>query len=86
MKTTSFEDANYLEWKEIAVKSLRGKPFEELITKTPEGIDLQPLYIGGQLDNTNTIATIRDAKQQPGWIVAQQPYATDGQSFCCRAY
>ena len=66
---------NYLEWKEIAVKSLRGKPFEKLITKTPEGIDLQPLYIGEQLDDTETISTIREAKQQTGWIVAQQQYA-----------
>ena len=47
MKTTSFEDVNYVKWKEVAVKSLRGKPFEKLITKTTEGIDLQPLYIGG---------------------------------------
>ena len=81
MKTTSFEDVNYIEWKEVAVKSLKGKPFEKLFTKTPEGIDLQPLYIGGQQDNSTTIATIRDAKKQPGWIVAQQQYATDGQSF-----
>ncbi|WP_172369206.1 methylmalonyl-CoA mutase family protein [Sporosarcina jiandibaonis] len=81
MRTTNFEDRNYLEWKEVAVKSLRGKPFEELITKTPEGIDLQPLYVEEQLDNTNTIDTIRQAKKQPGWIVAQQQYAADGQSF-----
>ncbi len=81
MKSTSFEDVDYLEWKEVAVKSLRGKPFEELITKTPEGIDLQPIYVEEQFHNTNTIATIREAKHQPGWIVAQQPYATDGQSF-----
>lgn len=81
MKTTNFEDRNYLEWKEVAVKSLRGKPFEELITKTPEGIDLQPLYVEEQLDNSTTIDTIRQAKKQPGWIVAQQQYATDGKSF-----
>ncbi|QUW22301.1 methylmalonyl-CoA mutase [Sporosarcina sp. Marseille-Q4063] len=81
MRTTNFEDRNYLEWKEVAVKSLRGKPFEELITKTPEGIDLQPLYIGDQLDNISAIATIREAKQQTGWIVAQQQYALDAKSF-----
>ena len=39
MKTTAFEETNYVEWKEIAVKSLKGMPFEKLITKTPEGID-----------------------------------------------
>jgi methylmalonyl-CoA mutase len=81
MKTTNFDDRNYLEWKEVAVKSLRGKPFEELITKTPEGIDLQPLYVEGQLDNSTTIDTIRQAKKQPGWIVAQQQYVADGKSF-----
>jgi methylmalonyl-CoA mutase len=81
MKTTNFDDRNYLEWKEVAVKSLRGKPFEELITKTPEGIDLQPLYVEEQLDNSTTIDTIRQAKKQPGWIVAQQQYVADGKSF-----
>jgi methylmalonyl-CoA mutase len=81
MRTTIFDDRNYLEWKEVAVKSLRGKPFEELITKTPEGIDLQPLYVEDQLDNSTTLDTIRQAKKQPGWIVAQQQYATDGKSF-----
>ena len=82
MKSSSFEDVDYLEWKEVAVKSLKGgKPFEELITKTMEGIDLQPLYIDGGLENTSTIATIREAKKQPGWIVAQQQYALNAKTF-----
>ena len=81
MKTTTFEDVNYSEWKEVAVQSLKGKPFEKLITKTPEGIDLQPLYVKEEADYTAMISTIRAAKKQPGWVVAQHQYAEDGQSF-----
>ena len=80
MKTTTFDESNYLEWQKVAVKSLRGLPFEKLITKTIEGIDLQPLYTSDDAF-TETIATIRAAKQQADWIVAQPQYATDAQAF-----
>ena len=44
MKTTTFEKVDYEQWKETASASLKGKPFDQLITKIIEGIDLQPLY------------------------------------------
>lgn len=80
MKKTNFAESNYIEWQEIAEKSLRGLPFEKLITKTIEGIDLQPLYTS---DNKfdETIATIRAAKQQADWIIAQPQYAEDTKIF-----
>ncbi|HHY73119.1 MAG TPA: methylmalonyl-CoA mutase [Bacillus bacterium] len=33
------------EWKETAEQSLKGKPFETLLTNTYEGIQLKPLYV-----------------------------------------
>ena len=40
-----FPIPSYEEWKKEAVDSLKGAPFEKkLITKTPEGIDIQPIY------------------------------------------
>lgn len=80
MKTTTFAESNYLEWQEVAVKSLRGLPFEKLITKTIEGIDLQPLYTTDET-YTETIATIRAGKQQADWIVAQPQYVRDAKTF-----
>ena len=87
MKTTTFEKVDYEQWKETASKSLKGKPFEQLITKTIEGIDLQPLYTEEALVKradgalAQTIASIRESKQGTGWIVAQQQYAADGKEF-----
>ena len=79
MQTTTFDKAGFEQWKEVAVQSLKGKPFDSLITKTIEGIDLQPLYTQESLAKRAQL--IRAAKKETGWIVAQQPYATDGQQF-----
>jgi len=79
MQTTTFATAGFEQWKEAAIQSLKGKPFDSLITKTIEGIDLQPLYTQESLAKLGE--PIRATKQETGWIVAQQPYATDGQQF-----
>lgn len=38
------EKPDVSKWKELATKELRGKPLEDLTWKTPEGIDVKPLY------------------------------------------
>jgi len=81
MKATTFESVTYSDWKEVAEKSLRGMPFDKLITKTVEGIDLQPLYTGEQEDLAQTLASIRGDKEQAGWIIAQPQYASDAKTF-----
>lgn len=42
-------------WEELATKQLRGKPLESLIKKTPEGIDVKPLYTAKDLENVEFI-------------------------------
>lgn len=79
MKTTTFGTAGFEQWKEAAVLSMKGKPFDSLVTKTIEGIDLQPLYTQESL--AKRAQPIRAAKKETGWIVAQQSYATDGKQF-----
>lgn len=79
MKTTTFDEAGFEQWKEAAVLSLKGKPYDSLITKTIEGIELQPLYTQESL--AKHAKPIRAAKKETGWIVAQQAYAVDGQQF-----
>lgn len=44
MQQTTFPVPNYETWKLEAEKSLKGKPFEKLLTNTYERITLQPLY------------------------------------------
>lgn len=39
-----FSSPSYQEWQEAAVASLKGAPFEKLLSKTYEGITLQPIY------------------------------------------
>lgn len=41
---SEFPIPTYDDWRKIAEKSLKGGSFEKLITRTYEGIDLQPLY------------------------------------------
>ncbi len=79
MQTTTFDKAGFEQWKVAAVQSLKGKPFDSLITKTIEGIDLQPLYTQESL--AKRPQTSRASKKATGWIVAQQPYAEDGKQF-----
>lgn len=76
MKSTTFEQVDFEQWKEEAVRSLKGKPLESLMTKTLEGIDLQPLYT-----RESFIEGVRVTKQQTGWLIAQQTHATNGQQF-----
>src|SRR5699024_12115778 len=87
MKETTFPRVNDEEWQEAAVASLRGLPFEKLITKTVEGIDIAPLYTKEmaekQLANKQDamLETIRQGMDSPSWTIAQRDYATDGEAF-----
>lgn len=44
-KFCEFPFPDMQEWKETAEQSLKGKPFESLMTNTYEGIQLKPLYV-----------------------------------------
>ncbi len=46
------------QWKELAEKQLRGKPLEELTKKTPEGIDIKPLYTSKDLESVEFMDTL----------------------------
>jgi methylmalonyl-CoA mutase len=51
-----FPETSYEEWKKTTEKDLKGVPFEKkLITKTYEGIDLQPIYTKEDLKNIEFI-------------------------------
>jgi methylmalonyl-CoA mutase len=49
---------DYNTWKELAEKQLRGKPLESLTRKTPEGIDIKPLYTEHDLDKVEYLGTL----------------------------
>ena len=87
MKNIEFEKPTYSEWQEAAVKALKGKPFESLLTKTSEGVTLEPLYtqeslvekLGENLDRQ--VATIRSLQPSSVFCVAQQIYADTSEAF-----
>lgn len=89
MKSTSFKPTNDEAWREVAVKSLRGKPFSDLITQTNEKIDIQPLYTKEQIEQNSDLKTSikrvrqanQTAKDSGDWTIAQQTYAKTGEEF-----
>ena len=59
-----FSPPSYEEWVEATVKSLKGRPFEKIMSQTVEGIEIRPFYTEADLpDQTNL-------DSQPG----QPPY------------
>src|SRR3989339_1815639 len=42
-------------WKELAAKEMKGKSPDTLIRKTPEGIDIKPLYSAKDLENVEFV-------------------------------
>lgn len=87
MKEIEFPTVSYDEWKETAIKSLKGKPFDALFTETVEGITLQPLYtqqmlvekLGDKLEKQ--ISTIRSLKASKYVDAAQTIYGENSQQF-----
>src|SRR3989339_2021312 len=45
-------------WKELAAKEMRGKSLDVLTRKTPEGIDIKPLYSAKDLENVEFINSL----------------------------
>lgn len=88
-----FKDATYEEWKGAATVLLKGKPFEkEMLTKTPEGITLQPIYLKDSLDNfphTDSLPGfppyVRGTKVEGNmvepWGICQELYAGQPKEF-----
>lgn len=87
MKNIEFEKPSYSEWQDAAIKALKGKPFESLLTKTSEGITLEPLYTQESLvaklgeDLEKQVATIRSLQNTSVFSVAQQVYADSSEAF-----
>lgn len=85
IKGTTFDSTTYEEWQEIAIQSLKGLPFERLITKTIEGINLQPLYTA-QSEKLQSIESIRSGKAQMGWTIAQPLYTNAPDQFISKLH
>ncbi|WP_234447586.1 methylmalonyl-CoA mutase family protein [Viridibacillus soli] len=87
MKEIEFSQANYEQWQESAVKALKGKPFESLITKTIEGITFEPIYTQDQLVEkldgklAEQVSTIRSLKTGEKCLAAQQTFADSPESL-----
>lgn len=82
MKNKEFEEITYEQWKETATASLKNLPFEKLITKTLEEIELLPLYTKEQYKhNDHVVQTVREGIESPNWKIAQLSYATNAADF-----
>ena len=87
-----FDIPTYEKWREVVDKDLKGVPFEKkLITKTYEGIDLQPIYTNKDLENLEFVNELpsegnfvrgnnASGYKKNGWEICQDipyPLATD---------
>ncbi len=86
-----FPESTPADWRQAAEESLDGAPFEKkLITRTPEGIDLQPIY------NREDTARLAEAwpglppygrgdaplgRRTSGWHICQEPNTADLSAF-----
>ncbi len=86
-----FPPQSYEEWKNKVLADLKGKPFEKLITKTYEGVDIQPLYVFDEVKEKlarlplpgeeNFIRGTKAAGNVSGRILAQTVYAETPEEF-----
>lgn len=86
MKNNTFLKPTYEDWKEEAVRTLKGKPYEQLISSTFEGINLQPLYTAEHLNSTvNYSDVISHSKQNANWLIAQRISGISAKEFLFNA-
>lgn len=87
MKQVTFDKVNDALWKETAIKSLRGKSFDTLTSKTAEGIEIHPLYTKELIEKTiadrveEITETVRQTKKTDTWTIAQAIYTQSGEVF-----
>ena len=86
MKSATFPKASFDDWKDEAVRTLKGKPFKQLVTQTFEGIDLYPLYTAEHLHRTiNYSDVISNARHNGNWLIAQKTNSKTAEDFLHKA-
>jgi len=82
MKSAVFPQASFDAWKDEAVRTLNGKPFDRLMTPTFEGIELQPLYTAQHVQKVLNYSNIVSQDKQAGqWLVAQRTTGLTAKEF-----
>src|SRR5699024_3844164 len=87
MNQITFNQINDASWRETAVQSLKGIPYEKLQTHTLEGITIDPLYtkemydayFSGDVDSFTR--QIQTGINTPDWTIAQVTYVKTGETF-----
>lgn len=75
-----FPAISYEQWRKVAEDQLKGAPFEKrLVTKTYEGIDLQPLYRQEDLEGVSHLGSLPGF---PPYVRGSQPLAIAGWQIC----
>ena len=82
MKSAIFPKNSFDAWKDEAVRTLKGKPYEQLITPTFEGINLQPLYTSEHVQKSvNYSDAVSHSKHDASWKISQRTYANSASEF-----
>lgn len=65
-----FPDTSQEDWQDLAVQALKGRPIETLVTKTADGIDIQPIYPAPDEAFCATFSQVKG--QSAPWCVMQR--------------
>lgn len=77
-----FPQTSYEDWEVEALKALKGKSFETLVTETLEGIKLQPLYTKEMVEYRDKIsAAVRENRNTGKWTIAQDIFAKTAEEY-----
>ena len=89
--TDDFPPQSFEEWKEKVIADLKGKPFEKLVTRIYEGVDLQPIYVYEKTKEKlaalpypsfeNFMRGEKASGNFTGWNIAQTIYAETADEF-----
>lgn len=70
MKNMTFPIPSFVEWKQEAEKSLKGKPFEKLYSTTYENITIKPIYTRRDIES---LAHVEQYPGFPGYVRGTRP-------------
>lgn len=80
-----FAESDLSDWAAAVNKVLRGRPFDELlVSRTSDGLDIQPLYTAADLSQSQTLVPADLQRLERGWDVRQQ-FSGDDLDACNRA-
>ena len=76
-----FQKDSAADWQARIIKELKGRPFEDLISKTRDGIDIYPFYTSREGGTGLGLANVKKIVEYHGGTVIAKNSPTGGAKF-----